>query len=62
MKIKITYTEAEKGMFERVRSELIQTVPGQRTHESTAPGGRRVWYLTSRKKQDDSSQRTGNMV
>lgn len=62
MKIKITYTESEKQMFESVRSELIQTVPGTRIHESTAPGGRRVWYLTSRKKQDDSSQRTGNMV
>lgn len=62
MKIKITYTETERQMFERIRAELIQTVPGMRIHESTAPGGRRVWYLTSRKNQNGSSQRTGNMV
>lgn len=37
MKIKITYTEAEKALFERTRGELLQTVPDARQHESTAP-------------------------
>lgn len=51
MKIKITYTEAEKRLFERVRTELIQTIPCMRIHESTAPGGLHVWYLTAEKKR-----------
>ncbi len=51
MKIKITYTEAEKALFERIRAELIQTVPGKRLHESKAPGGLHVWYLTAEKKR-----------
>lgn len=51
MKIKITYTEEEKALFERIRAELIQTVPGKRLHESNAPGGLHVWYLTAEKKR-----------
>lgn len=53
MKIKITYTAAEKALFERVRGELIQTVPDARQHTSTAPGGVLVWYLTACKKPRD---------
>lgn len=62
MKIKITYTEDEKQMFERVRAELIQTVPGQRTHESSAPGGYHVWYLKSKNIQNPSCKKQHIMV
>ena len=50
MKIKITYTAAETARFERVRADLIQTVPDARQHTSTAPGGVNVFYLTTCKK------------
>ena len=50
MKIKITYTAPEKALFERTRAELLQTVPDARQHESTAPGGVTVWYMTTCKK------------
>lgn len=59
LKIKITYTEEEKALFERIRAELIQTVPGKRLHESNAPGGLHVWYLTSHKKEKGASMRVG---
>lgn len=52
MKIKVTYSEAEKPMFERVRAELIQTVPYLRIHESTAPGGLHVWSMRIDKKKE----------
>lgn len=45
MKIKITYTEKDTALFERIRAELLQTIPGGRQHSSTAPGGFKVWYL-----------------
>ena len=32
MKIKITYTAAEAAHFERIRAELIQSVPDARQH------------------------------
>ncbi len=44
MKIKLTYTESERAAFERIRSELLQSLPNVRQHESTAPGGVTVWY------------------
>lgn len=47
MKVKITYTAAEKPLFERTRAELLQTVPGGRQHTSTAPGGVNVFYITT---------------
>lgn len=50
MKIKITYTAPEKALFERTRAKLLQTVPDARQHESTAPGGVTVWYMTTCKK------------
>lgn len=50
MKIKITYTAAEKALFERSRAELLQTVPDARQHQTTAPGGVNVWYMTTCKK------------
>lgn len=49
-------------MFERVRAELIQTVPGQRTHESSAPGGYHVWYLKSKNIQNPSCKKQHIMV
>ena len=45
MKIKITYTDKETALFEHIRAELLQTIPGARQHSSTAPGGVKVWYL-----------------
>lgn len=39
MKIKITYTAAEAARFERIRADLIQSMPDARQHTSTAPGG-----------------------
>ena len=50
MKIKLTYTEAEHSTFERVRAELLQSLPNVRQHSSTAPGGVHVFYLTTCKK------------
>ena len=50
MKIKVSYTEAERAAFERVRAELMQTLPDVRQHSSTAPGGVHVFYLTTCKK------------
>ena len=50
MKIRITYTAAEVASFERVRAELMQTVPDARQHTSASPGGVKVWYLTTKKK------------
>lgn len=47
MKIKITYTTAEKALFERVLGELLQIVPDTRQHTSTTPAGLTIWYLTS---------------
>lgn len=54
MKIKITYTEAEKPLFERVRAELIQTIPGKRQHESDAPGGLYIWYMKAERPKEFS--------
>ena len=39
MKIKITYTAAEAARFERIRADLIQSMPDARQHTSNAPGG-----------------------
>lgn len=50
MKIKITYTEAEKALFERTREELLQIVPDTRQHTSTTPAGVNIWYLSTCKK------------
>ena len=50
LKIKITYTAPEKALFERTRAELLQTVPDARQHQTTAPGGVTVWYMTTCKK------------
>lgn len=50
MKIKVSYTEAERAAFERVRAELLQSLPNVRQHNSTAPGGVHVFYLTTCKK------------
>lgn len=50
MKIKITYTAAEATRFERIRADLIQSVPDARQHTSTAPGGVLIWYLNACKK------------
>ena len=50
MKIKITYTAPEKALVERPRAEWLQTVPDARQHQTTAPGGVTVWYMTTCKK------------
>ena len=50
LKIKITYTAAEKALFERTRGELLQIVPDTRQHTSTTPAGVNVWYLSTCKK------------
>lgn len=50
MKLKISYTDQERATFEHIRAELLQTVPDARQHESTAPGGVTVWYMTTCKK------------
>lgn len=50
LKIRITYTAAEVASFERVRAELMQTVPDARQHTSASPGGMKVWYLTTHSK------------
>lgn len=50
MKIKLTFTDQERAAFERVRAELLQTLPDVRQHSSTAPGGVLVFYLTTCKK------------
>ena len=47
MKIKVSYTEAERAAFERVRAELLQSLPNVRQHSSTAPNGVTVYYLTT---------------
>lgn len=62
MKIRITYTEAEKQLFERIRADLIQSIPGQRIHESSAPGGYHVWYLKSKNIQNPSCKKQHIMV
>lgn len=50
MKIKLTYTEQERPTFERIRAELLQSLPNARQHTSTAPGGVNVFYMTACKK------------
>ena len=50
MKIKLTFTDQERAAFERVRAELLQTLPDVRQHSSTAPSGVHVFYLTTGKK------------
>ena len=44
VKIKITYTAEEQQLFERVRAELLQTMPTARQHESKAPAGTKIFY------------------
>ena len=34
MKIKLTYTDQERAAFERVRAELLQTLPDVRQHRA----------------------------
>lgn len=46
----MTYTESERAAFERVRAELLQTLPDVRQHSSTAPSGIHIFYLTTCKK------------
>ena len=53
MKIKITYTAAEAARFERIRADLIQSMPDARQHTSTAPGGLLIWYLNACKNPRD---------
>mgnify|MGYP004643880223 FL=1 len=50
MKIKLTYTEQERATFERIRAELLQSLPNARQHTTTAPGGVNVFYMTACKK------------
>ena len=50
MKIKLTFTDQERAAFERVRAELLQTLPDVRQHSSTAPSGIHIFYLTACKK------------
>ena len=50
MKIKLTFTDQERAVFERVRAELLQTLPDVRQHSSTAPSDVHVFYLTTCKK------------
>lgn len=50
MKLKISYTDSERAAFERIRAELLQSLPNARQRSSTAPGGVRVFYLTTCKK------------
>lgn len=50
MKIKLTYTDSERTAFERVRAELLQSLPNVRQHSSTAPSGVHVFYLSTCKK------------
>lgn len=50
MKIKLTFTDQERAAFERIRAELLQTLPDVRQHSSTALGGVHVFYLTTCKK------------
>ena len=50
MKIKLTYTDQERAAFERVRAELLQTLPDVRQHSSKAPNGIHIFYLTTCKK------------
>ena len=47
LKIKITYTQAEKPMFDCARRELLQTTSGGREHIGTAPGGVQIWYFST---------------
>ncbi len=42
MKIRITYSEQERATFERIRAELLQSLPNVRQHSSTAPNGVKV--------------------
>lgn len=55
LKIRITYTVAETASFERVRAELMHTLPDTRQHSSSSTGGVKVWYLTtcSKTKRED---------
>ena len=50
MKIKLTYTDQERAAFERVRAELLQSLPDVRKRSSTAPSGIHIFYLTTCKK------------
>ncbi len=50
MKIKLTFTDQERAAFERIRAELLQSLPNVRQHSSTAPSGVHVFYLTTCKK------------
>lgn len=47
MKIKITYSEQERAAFERIRAELLQSLPNVRQHSSIAPNGVKALYLTT---------------
>ena len=47
VKVKITYSEQERAAFERIRAELLQSLPNVRQHSSTAPNGVKVLYLTT---------------
>ena len=53
MKIKITYTAAEAARFERIRADLIQSMPDARQHTSNAPGGVLIWYMNACKNLRD---------
>lgn len=46
----MTYTDQERAAFERVRAELLQSLPNVRQHSSTAPSGIYIFYLTTCKK------------
>lgn len=48
MKIKISYTFAEKTQAEIVLKTLRQLLPGAREHQSSAPGGVICKYLQHR--------------
>jgi len=50
MKIKVTYSEDERKLFEHIRAELLRNIPNVRQHTSTAPADVHVWYLSTCKK------------
>lgn len=50
MKLKISYTDQERAAFERIRAELLQSLPNARQHNSTVPNGKHVFYITTCKK------------
>lgn len=54
MKIKVTYTAADKKLFDVIRAEMIRIIPCFRIHESNAPDGVKVWYLSTGKNKDRS--------